>query len=219
MSDPKKYTVGWICALSTEFTAAQAFLEETHEDPCVTAHHDTNSYALGKIGGHNVVMAVLPDGEYGIASAAAVARNMLHSFPNVRIGLMVGIGGGAPTLKNDVRLGDIVVSRRGDGRGGVFQYDFGKAVQNQHTSFEYTDFLDQPPTALRTAVSGLNSRYELNGNALAAAYASDLLQKVNVGDVETSRRILEVLSEVKEGIQWIGLGVDEIKALLRTESP
>ncbi|KAK8029006.1 hypothetical protein PG991_006062 [Apiospora marii] len=31
---------------------------------------------------------------------------MLHSFPNVRIGLMVGIGGGAPSAKNDIRPGD-----------------------------------------------------------------------------------------------------------------
>jgi nucleoside phosphorylase len=58
------------------------------------------------------VIAVLPGGEYGIASAACVARDMLQGFPNVRIGLMVGIGGGAPGPKHDIRLGDIVVSRR-----------------------------------------------------------------------------------------------------------
>jgi hypothetical protein len=36
-----------------------------------------------EIGKHNVVMAVLPDGEYGTATAAGVARDMLHSFPNI----------------------------------------------------------------------------------------------------------------------------------------
>jgi hypothetical protein len=40
------------------------------------------------------VIAVLPGGEYGIASAASVAKDMLTSFPNVRIELMVGISGG-----------------------------------------------------------------------------------------------------------------------------
>ncbi|KAH6657082.1 hypothetical protein BKA67DRAFT_554203 [Truncatella angustata] len=45
--------------------------------------------------------------------------------PNVRIGLMVGIGGGAPSLKHDIRLGDIVVSSPGYGTGGVLQYDYG----------------------------------------------------------------------------------------------
>lgn len=38
---------------------------------------------------------------------------------------MVGIGGGVPSEKNDIRLGDIVVSAPRDGEGGVFQYDFG----------------------------------------------------------------------------------------------
>jgi hypothetical protein len=54
------------------------------------------------------VIVVLPDREYGTAVAATVARDMLHSFPNIRIGLMVGIGGGAPSLKHDIRLGDIL---------------------------------------------------------------------------------------------------------------
>jgi hypothetical protein len=34
-----------------------------------------------------VVITLFPDGEYGIASAASVARDMLHSFPNARLGL------------------------------------------------------------------------------------------------------------------------------------
>jgi hypothetical protein len=74
---------------------------------------------------------VLPDGEYGTASAAGVARDMLSSFPSVRLGLMVGIGGGAPNSKHDIRLGDIVVSAPRNGKGGVFQYDFGKTIQDQ----------------------------------------------------------------------------------------
>src|SRR3569833_2739608 len=88
-----EYTVGWICAITTEYVAAQAFLDETHDGPEYVSPHDNNDYTLGRIGKHNVVIAVLPDGEYGTASAAAVAKDMLHSFPNVRIGLMVGFGG------------------------------------------------------------------------------------------------------------------------------
>jgi hypothetical protein len=50
----------------------------------------TNDYTLGEIGGRKVVIAVLPNGEYGISPAASVARDMLHSFPtsNVKIGLI-----------------------------------------------------------------------------------------------------------------------------------
>ena len=65
-------------------------------------------------------MAVLSDGEYGVGSAASVITNMLNSFPNLRISLMVGIGGGAPTKQNDIRLGDVVVSSPKDGKGGVY---------------------------------------------------------------------------------------------------
>ncbi|KAI7969631.1 hypothetical protein EIK77_008786 [Talaromyces pinophilus] len=131
MSNPNDYTVGWICALSTEYVAAQEFLDDEHEPPEFVSPNDTNDYTLGRLGKHNVVIAVLPDGEYGTASAASVARNMLHSFPNVRIGLMVGIGGGAPSEKHDIRLGDIVVITPRDSEGGIFQYDFGKTIQEQ----------------------------------------------------------------------------------------
>ncbi|KAK2059928.1 hypothetical protein LY76DRAFT_677679 [Colletotrichum caudatum] len=168
MADSANYTVGWICALPTEFNAAKALFDEKHDDCPPVAQHDNNSYALGRIGGHNVVVAVMPSGEYGTTSAAAVARDMVHSFPNVRIGLMVGIGGGAPSPEHDVRLGDVVVSSRDGGKGGVFQYDFGKAVQGLDISFQHTDFLDQPPMVLRTAVSALESRYEMEGHQLNA---------------------------------------------------
>ncbi|CRG86887.1 Ankyrin-3 [Talaromyces islandicus] len=175
MSNPDEYTVGWICAVSTEYVAARAFLDEEHERPQFVSRHDNNDYTLGKISGHYVVLAVLPDGEYGIASAASVARDMLFSFPNVRIGLMVGIGGGAPSPKHDIRLGDIVVSIPRDGKSGVFQYDYGKAVQDQ--AFRPTGYLNQPPTFLRTAVNGLKAKYESDGHQLDTAINSALEKK------------------------------------------
>jgi nucleoside phosphorylase len=175
MSNPKDYTVGWICAISTEYVAAQAFLDEKHEGPEFVSPNDNNDYTLGRVGKHNVVIAVLPDGEYGTSSAAGVARDMLHSFTNVRIGLMVGIGGGAPSRKHDIRLGDIVVSAPRDGKGGVFQYDYGKTIQDQ--SFRPTGFLSQPPMVLRTAVSGLKAHYESEGHRLEDAISSALEKK------------------------------------------
>jgi len=173
MADPKDYTVGWICAISTEYVAAQAFLDEKHVDgPEYVSPNDNNIYKLGRVGKHKVAIAVLPDGEYGIAAATGVARDMLHSFPNIRIGLMVGIGGGAPNQKHDIRLGDIVVSAPRDGKGGVFQYDFGKTVQDQ--SFRTTGFLNQPPTLLRAAVGYVRTEYEVEGHQLENAINSIL---------------------------------------------
>ncbi|KAL3459401.1 hypothetical protein BJX64DRAFT_279198 [Aspergillus heterothallicus] len=166
------YTIGWICVILTEYAAAQEFLDEEHEGPDFVSPGDTNHYTLGRIQEHNVVIAVLPDGEYGTAAAATVATNMQHSFPNVRIGLMVGIGGGVPSERHDIRLGDVVVSAPRDGKGGVFQYDFGKTIQGQ--SFQYTRFLNQPPTALRTALTGLQARYKRRGHRIESSINSIL---------------------------------------------
>lgn len=159
---PEEYTVGWICAVTTEYVAAQVFLDQRHAPPTFIATNDNNDYTLGRIGKHNVAIAVLPGGEYGTASAAGVARDMLHSFPNIRIGLLVGIGGGAPSPKHDIRLGDVVVSQPQHGLGGVIQY---KAVP-QDEPFRSSHFLASPPPVLLTAISGLRAEHEINGHTI-----------------------------------------------------
>jgi nucleoside phosphorylase len=164
MSNPEVYTVGWICAIDTEYIAAQVLLDEEHEPLEYVGAHDSNDYTLGKMGTHHVVIAVLPEGDYGIVSAATVAQNMLHTFPNVRIGLLVGVGGGAPSARHDIRLGDVVVSTPSNGRGGVFQYDFGRQTQGE--AFEHTRFLNQPPAVLRTAISGIKARHKVKGHQI-----------------------------------------------------
>ncbi|QYS97701.1 Serine/threonine-protein phosphatase 6 regulatory ankyrin repeat subunit B [Trichoderma simmonsii] len=174
MSDPNNYTVGWICAILPEYVAAQAFLDEKHDAPGYVSPHDNNDYTLGRIGKHNVVIAVLPCGEYGSASAASVARDMLHSFPNIRIGLLVGIGGGAPSPKHDIRLGDVVVGVSSNGNAGVFQYDYGETLQGQGQNFQKMMFLNKPPLVLLSAVNGLMAEHECEGNHLAEAVGSVL---------------------------------------------
>ncbi|KAF3075556.1 Ankyrin repeat domain-containing protein 50 [Trichoderma lentiforme] len=173
---PDEYTIGWICAIKVEYVAAQELLDEEHEgpEPENLSPQDNNNYALGSIGMHNVVIATLPLGEYGTASAATVARDMMHSFQNVRIGLMVGIGGGAPSEHHDIRLGDIVVSSPKDGNSGLLQYDFGKNIQDQE--FLATGFLNQPPVALRTALAALQAQYERKGHRIEET-VNDVLEK------------------------------------------
>lgn len=105
--DYSDYTVGWISALDFELSAAQALLDDEHED-LIALPGDKNTYSLGRMGNHNVVIACLPQGNIGTTPAAIVAADLLRSFPNVRLGFMVGIGGGVPHV---VRLGDIVVSK------------------------------------------------------------------------------------------------------------
>jgi nucleoside phosphorylase len=82
---------------------------------------------------------------------------MRHSFPNIQFGLMVGIAGGVPNLPEfDIRLGDIVVSKPGIRNGGVVQYDFGKAIDDD--VFEPTGWMDAPPSILRSAIGTLEAR-------------------------------------------------------------
>ena len=42
---------------------------------------------------------------------------------------MVGVSSGAPSAKNDIRLGDMMISKPDGTSGGVIQYNFGKTVQ------------------------------------------------------------------------------------------
>lgn len=172
MSDPLSYTVGWICAVEPEAVAAGSLLDDEHEPPQRRDPQDTNVYKLGSVAGHNVVIASLPLGEYGTNSAAVVAANLLRSFPNIRIGLSVGIGGGAPSHRHDIRLGDVVVGVPGDGKGGVIQYDMGKRRQGQ--TFEQTGCLNASPVLLRTAVAALRATYARKGHTLAQDIADAL---------------------------------------------
>jgi nucleoside phosphorylase len=151
----QEYTVGWICALPRELAASQAMLDEEYNPPDQKTG-DANSYTVGRIGDHSVVMACLPHGVIGTISAAGVAAAMLQSFSMPRFSLMVGIGGGVPSEKHDIRLGNVVVSKPGGIFGGVIQYDFGKTVEDGR--FVHTGSLDKPPKVLLNAVSNLEAK-------------------------------------------------------------
>jgi nucleoside phosphorylase len=202
MSSPDDYTVGWICALSTEYVAAQSFLDEEHARPTYQDLKDNNDYTLGKIGDHNVVIAVLPMGRYGTTSAAMVARDMIRSFPNIRIGLMVGIGGGAPTTRNDIRLGDVVVGISKNGQGEVLQYDFGTTIQSQE--FQRIPSQNNVPIILQTAVHGLQTQYERKGHNLQEAIKNAIQsnkrmqKKYGQPDLHTDRLYISTYEHMRD---------------------
>ncbi|KAL5041431.1 hypothetical protein BDW71DRAFT_212142 [Aspergillus fruticulosus] len=77
-----EYTIGWICALPIEKAAARAMLDEIHDTPPAIPRSasDKNSYTLGRIGSHNIIVASLSSGVYGETPAATVAAQMLVSF-------------------------------------------------------------------------------------------------------------------------------------------
>ena len=50
------------------------------------------------------------------------------TFKKIQFGLIVGIGGGVPSEKADIRLGDVVVSQPNKTSGRVVQYNIEKAT-------------------------------------------------------------------------------------------
>lgn len=147
-----RYTLAWICALPLEMTAARMMLDDVHDEilhPC----QDPNTYALGAIRRQNVVIACLPAMQYGTVKAAAVVTHLMRTFPKIRLALMVGIGGAAPSHANDIRLGDVVVGTR------VMSYDLSKVVEG---GVERTDLPKQLRMEAGTLVSSVRSRHDID---------------------------------------------------------
>ncbi|KAL2801584.1 purine and uridine phosphorylase [Aspergillus granulosus] len=136
------YTVGIICCLGIERTAMKFMLDEEHDRP-PKLPGDKSVYIGGSIHGHNVVIASLPLGYTGTTPVGNVAHDMEHSFPSLKLRLLVGIGGGVPSDKVDIRLGDVVVSAPKDTYGGVVQYDYGRQKEG---GFELKGCLCPPPS-------------------------------------------------------------------------
>ncbi|KAK6532182.1 hypothetical protein TWF694_003342 [Orbilia ellipsospora] len=135
---------------------------------------DQNTYILGSIYGHNVAIACLPSGVYGTVSAAVVAAQMLTTVRALRFILMVGIGGGVPNKRIDIRLGDVVVSKPSDTSGGIIQYDYGKTVEAGR--FQRTGSLNKPPQVLLTAISELQES-NIRGTGQIPTYLSEIGKK------------------------------------------
>jgi len=154
------YTIGWICALPCELEAAKAMLDVLHS-PLQNLPRDRNDYTYGSMHGHNVVIVCLPPGRQGAIVAAGVACDLLRSF-KLRAGLMVGIGGGVP--KQNIHLGDVVISKPDGQLGGIVQYDLGKSISNGN--FQRTGSLPCPPRNLLTALTALEANDEMYGSQL-----------------------------------------------------
>ena len=151
------YTIAWLCALEkSELLAARRMLDEEHED-CVSnmQFEDDNAYVFGSINKHNVVVACMPLGRPGKVSASIMVDTLIKTFPNLRMHLLVGIGGGVPTRPSyDIRLGDVVVGcPENSSAHAVVQYDLYRA--NQDDEIEAIGYLDKPDRKLVNALTKL----------------------------------------------------------------
>ncbi|KAI9374192.1 purine and uridine phosphorylase [Aspergillus egyptiacus] len=164
------YTVALICPLKIELQAARGMLDEEHE-PLPRQRGDPNTYVLGTMSGHNVVLTSLPADGY--VPTASVAVNLIRTFTQTKLCLLVGIGGGVPSMMHDIRLGDVVVSDPRGTTGGVIQYDYGKATVH---GFKLKGQVCPPPEVWRAVVDAMNSNHRTRPNRIGE-FISDMRQR------------------------------------------
>jgi nucleoside phosphorylase len=90
---------------------------------------------------------------------------MFKTFPNVKIALLVGIGGGVPRPKpsietlQDVHVGDVVVGWPGDGGPAVVYYDSGRS--KVAGVFEMLGTMNRPEWNVTQALGVISSKHIL----------------------------------------------------------
>ncbi|KAI1122591.1 purine and uridine phosphorylase [Nemania abortiva] len=121
------FKIAIICALTLEAQAVAALFDIHWDNKAYNqAPEDTNTYSVGTIGGHNVVLVHLHNiGKVAAATAAAFLRTC---YKGIRLALVVGICGGVPfgeSLDKEILMGDVVIS------DGIIQYDFGSQYPDE----------------------------------------------------------------------------------------
>ncbi|PLB48791.1 purine and uridine phosphorylase [Aspergillus steynii IBT 23096] len=119
--DRRTFEIAIFCALVVEADAVIALFDEIwdQDGQFMKAHGDNNSYTIGLMCQHRVVLAHMP--RIGKVSASTVAANLRFTFPHIRLGLLVGICGVVPLTqaKREILLGDVIITTH------VIQSDFG----------------------------------------------------------------------------------------------
>ncbi|KAF4453923.1 putative kinesin [Fusarium austroafricanum] len=157
ISKPKErqeFNVAIFCALALESDAVISLMDQ-HWDRREYGKvlYDTNSYTLGAIGVHKVVLVHLPGMGKGVAASAASSCRV--SFPGIRLALVVGICGGVPFGSGNVEriLGDVIIS------DGLVQYDFGRQFPNQFKRKRTLhDNHSRPASEIRSFLARLSGR-------------------------------------------------------------
>lgn len=156
----ENYTVGWICTLPLEFEVSKGMFDYWYRQPFQNNHdsyenHCRVSYAYGRIGRHDVVMACLPSNENATVSVSDVLHDMRESFPFLRLFLMVGIGGGFPCISEDIDVeGDPAINP-----GAVIQYDSDRI--RREGIFVQKGSLSMLPEDLQTAMRTLKADHQI----------------------------------------------------------
>ncbi|GMG38728.1 unnamed protein product [Aspergillus oryzae] len=148
-----EFAIAIICALTLEAEAVEALFDETYDR--LSAFYkkqsgDDNAYFNGRIGSHNVVLCLMP--RMGKGNAASVAASLKISYRKIQVALVVGICGGAPysPTKEEVFLGDVIIS------DAVIEYDFGRQYRGGFMrKTGVRDTLGRPNREIQSLLAGL----------------------------------------------------------------
>lgn len=180
------YHVAWICPVADlELLPAILMMDEEHERPDIDNHADENIYEFGSAAGHNIVLATCRQGMTGNVNVSSITAPLFKTFPNIRMTLLVGIGGGVPQPDsfsdplNDLRLGDVVVGwpTSADGRGAVVYFEYGRSRVD---GFEITGTMDKPHTVILNALPSLKLDHDL-GRSTFDQYMAKLQKHERLG--------------------------------------
>ncbi|KAF5573450.1 pfs domain-containing protein [Fusarium pseudoanthophilum] len=120
LSRPSEIDIAILCALTLEADAVETLFDGQWAGGYNRSEGDTNTYTLGVIGCHGVVLVHMPG--IGTTYSATVATCCRSTFPRISLALVVGICGGVPFSEGgtELLLGDVVIS------DGLVRYDFAR---------------------------------------------------------------------------------------------
>ncbi|OLN96505.1 hypothetical protein CCHL11_00580 [Colletotrichum chlorophyti] len=162
--------------------AALAFDEfwDENDDFFGRARGDPNQYTTGRIGKHNVVMALLPN--MGTTTAASALASFRSSYTELKLAILVGICGGVPGLgtETEVLLGDVIISKT------VVQYDFGRQYPDKFTPKDtLDDNLGRPNKDIRSLLAKLETDRTFD---LLHRNAAEILTRIQQAAAQPGRR-------------------------------
>ncbi|KAF4889058.1 hypothetical protein CGCF415_v014256 [Colletotrichum fructicola] len=178
------FEIAVICALPLEYDAATLAFDEFWDedgDKFGRAPNDPNSYTTGRIGRHNVVLALLPN--MGKASSSGAAAALRSSYTGLKLAILAGICGGVPGSgdeADEMILGDVIISK------SVIQFDLGRQYPDK---FSRKDTIHDNLGRSNLDIRSLLAIYESDfGRGRLERGCADVLEKVQRKAVKERRR-------------------------------
>ncbi|KAK1855472.1 phosphorylase superfamily protein [Colletotrichum chrysophilum] len=178
------FKIALVCALSLEYDAATLAFDELWDengDRFGRSQNDPNNYTTGRIGRHNVVLALLPN--MGKTSSSGAAAALRSSYTGLKLAILAGVCGGVPGSGDEVDemiLGDVVISK------SVIQFDLGRQYPDK---FSRKDTIHDNLGRSNLDIRSLLAVYESDfGRGRLERGCADVLEKIQRKAVKERRR-------------------------------